>query len=196
VISTHLHYDHCSNHLLFTRADYLVSAADHRDCAMFTATYLADGSPGKRATVEALRSRTQAIKEFYLRSIVREMARNLPFYERVLGDDRRFVLLTGRSWLTGEIEIIPTPGHTRGHLSVVAHGARVGTQYVDLLIAGDALASRKALAAGGDREVDLASDVVQYRRTRRALLDGFRHIVPGHDTVMDTAACVPLEAAS
>jgi glyoxylase-like metal-dependent hydrolase (beta-lactamase superfamily II) len=198
VISTHLHYDHCSNHLLFTKADYLVSAADHFDCAAFTATYLADRSPGKRDTVALLRTRTQAIKDFYLRSIVREMARNLPFYQRVLDGDRRFVLLSGRHWLTDEIEIVPTPGHTPGHLSVVAHWARVSTEDhpVDLLIAGDALASRKAVAAGGEREVDLATDVEQYRRTRQDLLDGFRHIVPGHDTVMDTAAAVPMEAVS
>lgn len=198
VISTHLHYDHCSNHLLFTRADYLVSHADHRDCAAFTATYLADRSPGKRDTVAVLRTRTQAIKEFYLRSIVREMARNLPFYEAVLGGDRRFVQLAGRHWLTEEIEIVPTPGHTPGHLSVVAHGARVSTQDhpVDLLIAGDALASRRAVAVGGDREVDLATDVGQYRRTRQDLLDGFRHIVPGHGSVLDTAAPVLMEAVS
>src|SRR4029078_8096788 len=102
------------------------------------------------------------------------------FYERVLGGDRRFVRLAGRHWLTDEIEIVPTPGLTPGDLSVVAHGARVSTQDhpVDLLIAGDALASPRAVAVGGDREVDLAIDVGQFQGTRPDLLGWVLHILP------------------
>src|SRR5690242_7018758 len=42
VIGTHLHYDHCGNHLLFTRARFLVDADDLADAAAFTAIYLED----------------------------------------------------------------------------------------------------------------------------------------------------------
>jgi glyoxylase-like metal-dependent hydrolase (beta-lactamase superfamily II) len=195
VISTHLHYDHCGNHLLFTNARYLVSADDYRDAATFTETYLEDRSPDKRETVEALRRRSEAIKPYYLRAIVREMEKNIAFYDRVLNGDPRFTLLIGRQWITNEIEIVPSPGHTPGHLSVVAHGFPVGRDSTDLLIAGDALASRNVLATGGDRDVDLAADVRQYRRTRYALVNGFRYVIPGHDTVLDTGAALPMEAA-
>lgn len=188
VVSTHLHYDHCGNHLLFERARYLVDADDYRDTATFAATYLGDRSPEKRDTAEALRARTETIKPFYLRSIVREMDRNLPFYERVLAGDPRFVLLRGGLRLSDEVDIVPTPGHTRGHLSVVVRGAATDEDGApaDLLVAGDALASGSITAAGGAREVDLAADVRQYRRTRRALLRGFRFIVPGHGGPVDT----------
>jgi glyoxylase-like metal-dependent hydrolase (beta-lactamase superfamily II) len=198
VIATHLHYDHCGNHLLFERARYLVNADDYRDAAAFAATFLADGSPDKRATAEALRARTQTIKPFYLRSIVREMERNLPFYERVLEGDPRFVLLPGGQRLGDDVEVLPTPSHTRGHLSVVARGAATGDHGApaDLLVAGDALASRAIAASGGGREVDLASDVRQYRRTRRALLRDFRFVVPGHDAPVDLGRATATEAAA
>jgi glyoxylase-like metal-dependent hydrolase (beta-lactamase superfamily II) len=78
---------------------------------------------------------------------------------------------------------------------VVAHGFPVGRDSTDLLIAGDALASRNVLATGGDRDVDLAADVRQYRRTRYALVNSFRYVIPGHDTVLDTGAALPMEAA-
>lgn len=191
VIGTHLHYDHCGNHLLFTRARYLVDADDLADAAAFTAIYLEDPFADKRRTTESLRARTQAVKTFYLRSIVRAMEKNIGVYRRMLDGDPRFVALRGPQALTGAIEIVRTPGHTRGHLSVVARGGHPGG---DLLIAGDALANEKSMA--GEGEVDLAADVGQFRRTRDALLAAYRYVVPGHGALLDTRATRRLEAVS
>jgi glyoxylase-like metal-dependent hydrolase (beta-lactamase superfamily II) len=198
VVGTHLHYDHCGNHLLFSRARWLVDADDLHDAAAFTALYLDDPFPDKRRTTESLRSRTQAVKTFYLRSIVRAMARNIQVYRRVLDGDPRFVPIRGAQQLTGEIAIVPTPGHTRGHLSVVARGACAADDpdAADLLVAGDALANQRSLTAEGDREIDLAADVAQYRRTRDGLLRAFRYVVPGHGALLDTRAPALVEAVS
>jgi glyoxylase-like metal-dependent hydrolase (beta-lactamase superfamily II) len=196
VVATHLHYDHCGNHLLFPRARYLVGAADLEDTRHFMAAFHADETPGKSATAALLSSRNEAVKDFYMRAIVREVTRNLAFYDLVLAGDPRFVPIEGARVLRGGIELVPTPGHTPGHLSVVARGARVDGQgpACDVLIAGDALFTRRSLAPGGDRDVHLAADVAQYRRTRLRLLASYRFIVPGHDAFVDARALSGREA--
>lgn len=189
IVSTHLHYDHCGNHLLFPRAHYLVSTRDYTDTRAFVMFYHSDRSTGKRDTAELLRSHNQTVKEFYVRSIVREVTRNVDFYDALLSGDRRFATLTGGAWLTDEIEVLPSPGHTMGHLSVLAHGTRLEglARPVDVLIAGDALPTYEMLQEGGDRNLELAADTVLYRSTRRQLLDRFRYIVPGHSSLVDTS---------
>lgn len=196
VITTHLHYDHCGNHLLFPRARYLVSRFDLEDTRHFMTTYHADGTPGKSATAALLRSRNQAVKDFYVRAIVREVTRNLEFYDFVLGGDPRFVPIQGAHVVRHGVEIIPTPGHTPGHLSVLARGARVDGRGParDVLIAGDALFTRRSLAVEGDRDVHLAADVEAYQRTRLRLLGAYRFFVPGHDELVDTEVLFGWEA--
>jgi glyoxylase-like metal-dependent hydrolase (beta-lactamase superfamily II) len=187
VIATHLHHDHCGNHLLFPRARFVVTAVDLDDTRAFMNAYHADDSPGKRATAELLRGRNEAVKEFYVRGIVREVTRNLEFYERVRLGDARFVAVAGHCFLSPGIELLATPGHTPGHLSVVAHGARVEGQGParDVLIAGDALFTRHSLGPRGERYPHLASDVASFKRTRRILLERYRYVVPGHDALVD-----------
>jgi len=193
VVATHLHYDHCGNHLLFPKARYVVGAEDYADTATFMSSYHADLSPGKITLPALLRARHDVIKDYYLRSIVREVSRNLEFYDLVQRGDPRFLLLEGRCWLTREIEVVPTPGHTRGHLAVVAHGCAPRERGApgDVLIAGDALATRGVLAAEGYENVHLAMDSRQYDLTRLALLQRYRFIVPGHDTLVDREIVAP-----
>ncbi len=187
VIATHLHHDHCGNHLAFPRARFVVSAAEFEDTRGFMGAYHADGSPDKRDTAELLRRRNQAVKDFYVRGIVRVVSRNLDFYERVRTGDPRFRLVAGSCFLSGGIELLATPGHTTGHLSVVAHGARVEGQGParDVLVAGDALFTRRSLEPDGGRDPHLAADVEAFRRTRLALMERFRYVVPGHDALVD-----------
>ncbi len=177
IVTTHLHYDHCGGHLLFPKARYVVSAEDHADTATFMSSYHADLSPEKSTLPALLRVRHDVIKDYYLRSIVREVGRNLEFYDLVRHGDPRFVLLEGRHWVTSEIEVVPTPGHTRGHLSVVAH-------------------ARGVMGPGGNENGHLAMDARQYQRTRRLLLDRYRFIVPGHDMLVDTAVAAPAAEAA
>ncbi len=195
VVATHLHYDHCGNHLLFRNARYVVGAKDYVENAHFIQAYHQDRTPGKAATSELLRENYQTVKEFYVRSIVREVTRNIDFYNRVLERDARFVPVEDSHWLTEEVEVLPTPGHTHGHISVVAHRARTESEGPPrkILIAGDALFTRKSLVENGERELQLAQDVARYSDTRQRLLSTYRHIIPGHDGLVDTAPEQPLE---
>src|SRR5947207_4898882 len=61
VVTTHMHYDHCGNHLLFPRARYVVSAEDYADTAAFMSSYHADLSPGKSTLPSLLRARHDVI---------------------------------------------------------------------------------------------------------------------------------------
>jgi glyoxylase-like metal-dependent hydrolase (beta-lactamase superfamily II) len=54
-----------------------------------------------------------------------------------------------------------------------------------VLVAGDALFTRRSLEPGGDRDPHLAMDVAGFRRTRLKLLERFRYVVPGHDALVD-----------
>lgn len=196
VVATHLHHDHCGNHLLFPRARFVVSTQEYEDTRGFMDAYHADASPEKTRTAALLRTRNQAVKEYYVRGIVREVSRNLDFYERVRLGDPRFLLVEGRCFLSDGVELRPTPGHTAGHLSVVAHGARVAGDEApprDVLVAGDALFTRRSLLPGGDRDLHLAADVEGFRRTRRELLQSYRHVVPGHDGLVEAPEPLPAE---
>jgi glyoxylase-like metal-dependent hydrolase (beta-lactamase superfamily II) len=179
IVTTHLHYDHCGNHLLFPNARYVVGRADYEHTRDFIAHYHADETPSKTATADILRRNNAAIKDFYVRSIVREVTRNLAFYNALLAGDERFqpVSLTESLWLTSEIEVVPTPGHTPGHLSVVAHNV-IGPMS-PILIGGDAISSR-------DGEPHLAWNPGLYGQTRASLLARFDWMIPGHDALIPT----------
>jgi glyoxylase-like metal-dependent hydrolase (beta-lactamase superfamily II) len=193
IVATHLHYDHCGNHLLFPNARYLAGAADLEDTRSFIAFFHADETPAKLQTAELLRGKYEAIKEFYVRSIIREVTRNLAFYNRLLDDAERFTPVTGATWLTGGVEIIPTPGHTPGHLSVAAHGATLENgQTGSVLIGGDAVYTH---ATVDDRGIHLAWDAEKYHHTRNELLAQYRWVIPGHDGLSDMHAATHNEAA-
>jgi len=190
VVSTHLHSDHCGNHLAFPRARWLVSVRDYEDARSFLTCYHADPSHGKSQTAELLRTRNETIKDFYVRSIIREVTRNQEFYDIVLRGDPRFVPVASPLWVTRGVEAVPSPGHTPGHLSVVAHDAQLAdlTGPVDVLVAGDAILNRRSLEASDERALPLAADAGQYHRTCRRLRERYRCIVPGHDGLLHLGA--------
>ncbi|HEY0143946.1 MAG TPA: MBL fold metallo-hydrolase [Thermoanaerobaculia bacterium] len=192
IVTTHLHYDHCGNHLLFPNARFVVGAADYEDTRGFIAHYHADRTDGKIATAELLRSKNATIKDFYVRSIVREITRNLAFYDALLAGDARFepVSIDETLFLTSEIEVVPTPGHTPGHISVVAHDVEIGGERVTVLIGGDAVYSRNGEVTGAG-DAHLAWNPALYRTTRESLLARYDWVIPGHDTLISNAVRSP-----
>ncbi|NWW69326.1 MBLC1 protein, partial [Ifrita kowaldi] len=72
----------------------------------------------------------------------------------------------------GHLRVIPTPGHTRAHVSLVATGTALGT----VAVAGD------AFEHGEDEEewAALSEDPEEQRRSRRRLLAVADVVVPGH----------------
>ncbi|NXS28848.1 MBLC1 protein, partial [Pomatostomus ruficeps] len=72
----------------------------------------------------------------------------------------------------GHLEVTPTPGHTRAHVSLVASGTELGT----VAVAGDAFERRE------DEEEwrALSEEPEEQRRSRRRLVALADVIVPGH----------------
>ena len=48
----------------------------------------------------------------------------IDFFYRVLDEEALFVPLEGSLWLLQVVDVLPTPGHTHGHMSFVSHRAR------------------------------------------------------------------------
>ncbi|XP_032942785.1 metallo-beta-lactamase domain-containing protein 1-like [Catharus ustulatus] len=72
----------------------------------------------------------------------------------------------------GHLEVAPTPGHTRAHVSLVATGTSEGT----VVVAGDVFERR-----GDEREWRaLSEEPGEQRRSRRRVLAMADVIVPGH----------------
>ena len=90
-----------------------------------------------------------------------------------LGDLGRYRWREETSWAIPGIEILPTPGHTPGHISVAVDGD--DGRY---LILGDARAFADEEAAGYDMPAFNSAD---YRRSRETIarFDGI--LIPGHD---------------
>jgi glyoxylase-like metal-dependent hydrolase (beta-lactamase superfamily II) len=125
------------------------------------------------------------------------VTRNLAFYDLVLAGDPRFVPLDTLCWLTSEVEIVSTAGHTQGHRSVVAHGVELEDGgFADVLIAGDAVPGGEIVKRASAAEIPLVADSALYWRTRRSLLDRYRYIIPGHGTSISNGSRLAAGARS
>ncbi|NXH97150.1 MBLC1 protein, partial [Pachycephala philippinensis] len=72
----------------------------------------------------------------------------------------------------GHLEVTPTPGHVRAHVSVVATGTSLGT----VAVAGDVFERREDEEEWGA----LSEDPAEQRRSRRRLVAVADVVVPGH----------------
>ena len=106
VINTHLHYDHCGNNRLFSRARILVNETELQHAL---APGWWESLPYVRATFDIPQLKYQTVR--------------------------------GAFDVTPGVRIIPTPGHTAGHQSVVVKLEKTGT----LVLAGDAISHRENL---------------------------------------------------
>ncbi|XP_057245116.1 metallo-beta-lactamase domain-containing protein 1, partial [Malurus melanocephalus] len=83
-------------------------------------------------------------------------------------------LAQGVPWVLhpGHLQVTPTPGHTRAHVSLVALGTALGT----VAVAGDTFERE----GDGGQWAALSEDPPEQRRSRRSLVATADVIVPGH----------------
>lgn len=95
VVNSHLHFDHCGGNT-FVREGHVVATFPY-------ARYLVQEREWKDAQTPNERTRATYLKENYV----------------PLQETKQVELITGPLRLTPEVEIVPTPGHTAGHQSVL-----------------------------------------------------------------------------
>lgn len=172
VINTHYHLDHCGGNFLFPQAWVYGSRRDH-DWAVTIYTSVSGGE-----------TRREKFREFYPEAREEEFdrmdeARVLQLLKwmwdpAMLGEPGRYRWWEEQALGLDGLRLLPTPGHTPGHLSL-----RVDSTDGLYLIAGDARPFADDTAAQG---YDMPPhNAAQFQRSRQ-LVDAFEGIVvPGHD---------------
>lgn len=171
VINTHYHLDHCGGNFLFPKAWVYGSRLDF-DWALSIYDSVCGGE-----------TRREVFRGFYPEATEAEFdrmdeARVLQLLQWMwdpasLGDRGRY-----RWWEEQELEvdglrIVPTPGHTPGHLSLAVRG-----EEGPYLIAGDARPFADDNAVGYDMP---PHNHDQFRASRRKLDRFVGVLIPGHD---------------
>ncbi len=171
VINTHYHLDHFGGNFLFPRAWVYGS---QRDCDWAVSIY---------ESVSGGETRREVFRTFYPEATDAEFdrmdeARVLQLLKwmwdpATLGDLARY-----RWWEREELglpglRVVPTPGHTPGHLALAVEG--IEGPY---LIVGDARPFAEETAAGYDMPPHCHARFLESRK----IIDGFEGIlIPGHD---------------
>lgn len=158
VVMTHLHYDHTSGIAEFPNATFIVAAREWE-----AATTVA-----RPATHGYRRAHFDYLFDY------RTLDFDGPLIDSYASFGRTFDLFGD-----GSIRLAFTPGHTLGHMSVIA---RLATR--DFVIAGDAVYTTAQLR--GENEPGRPEDMHQWKRSQRELqryAERFPDavVVPGHD---------------
>lgn len=171
VINTHFHLDHIGCNALFPQALVYASRADY-DWAVPIYESVCGGE-----------TRREVFRTFYPQVTDEEFermdqARLLQLIRwlwdpAMLGDMGRYRWIEQTSWPFAGLRVVPTPGHTPGHISLA-----IDAEDGPYLAAGDARAFQDDATVGLDMP---PHNEAQYLASRHQL-DGFRGvIIPGHD---------------
>lgn len=170
VLITHSHFDHMENWDLFTNARFYV----HRRELQFIATLLATAQDDLD---DVIRSHYVRILDFYVRAIKRRITDRRALYQGFVDSADRMTQLDGAQEVHDDVVMVPSPGHTLGHMSVgVTHGQK------PVWICGDAITTRQAWLK---RDAHICADVDIYARTCREIQQRGGIVVPGHDRPFD-----------
>ena len=164
IVMTHLHYDHASGMAQFPNSTFL------------TTKWEWDAANGPFSLLHG----------YVRRHFVRDVDYRLLDFE---GRGAESYATFGRTldlFGDGSVRVLPTPGHTHGHISVILR-----TSSLEILVAGDATYTRHTLETG--HRPARVEDERMYTRSLRGLQIYHRErpdslVIPGHD--LDGMRCV------
>lgn len=176
VINTHLHLDHCSNNVIFSRATILFSREEWAWTDRFYTAIFASRSPETVAVEFYPELPRHHVQPRTIRNVAR-LAKLFWRRER-LGREHQFGWL-GETPLPEGLTLLPTPGHTPHHASIRVSGPE------PVIIAGDAVLNE-------DPSVKIRTMVpysqAQFDHHREALVARGETIIPGHGPAFRPAA--------
>lgn len=190
VVATHLHYDHSENAALFEHAEVV---AGEGELAALRAVLdevsaatglgrdeLVLGGPREDEVLDAvgdvLKRTYEVGNGLYLNRIAKGLVKQLAFWgPRAEGAASRLTRITSEHELGRGIRVLPTPGHTPGHVSVLVETTSGGA----CLVAGDAIPTGRWMGRD-DASLPFCVDVPRFLATKRALERVAPWVIPGH----------------
>lgn len=173
VINSHHHLDHCANNQFFKNAKIVLHKEEYN--------YIKQAIK-KRMNFSQI---NESLINFYKlrksqsRALANIIFQNMHIWEDILNRSNQLVVIENNQELFPGVELIITPGHTMGHLSV----------YIDkkVCLAGDALVTKQMYQEEEDIETLLTMDVGVFLESKKSIeLSGCQIIVPGHDKPFET----------
>jgi len=134
IINTHAHIDHIGGNMLFTQARIVISKNDYEFAKNFAHAMQRAQSPADVLLQYFPHCHSRQIEQAAQHAF--RLARDY-WRDDLIGDADAVQWAEDAPPLPEEIKLLPTPGHTPGHLSVIISGP---TQH--FTIAGDAMPSR------------------------------------------------------
>jgi len=173
VINSHHHLDHCANNQFFKNAKIVLHKEEYN--------YI-EQAIQKRMNFSQI---NESLVNFYklrtsqARALANIIFQNMHIWEDILNRSNQVVVIENNQEPFPGIELVITPGHTMGHLSV----------FIDkkVYLAGDALVTKRMYKEEEKIETLLTMDVGVFLESKKAIeLSECQIIVPGHDKPFET----------
>ena len=177
VLITHSHFDHVENWHLFKNATFYI----HWRELAFIESLLACGDSDEAMT-EVIEGQYVKILDYYVRAIKRRLIRNKPIYKTLVDSAQQWHQLSDAEEITPQIRMVPTPGHTAGHMSVGIASDSGQSQGKTVWICGDAITTKEAWQT---RSPHVCADFDLYSSSCDEIEKNGGVALPGHDQPFD-----------
>lgn len=175
VINTHAHIDHVGHNSLCANADILITQTDVENESAWVRKVVGVRDVDELATLGAPDDYTRSPSSEEMMLFHQQW-----WSEDIYGTPKQLKPCEPPCSPLPFIDLVPTPGHTPGHMSAIVKGASV-----NILFAGDALALQRFFRPGR-HPLALSYDRDQFNRSLDLCRDFKGIIIPGHDTPFDT----------
>lgn len=173
LLFTHLHADHLSDVFLFKNAQIALHWREWELLEKWLKT-------PEHNLNKIIQAEYEIIHTSYVRFFVRSINALRTHLQHLLKDKARCLFLDDEYFMTPNIKVIESPGHTIGHVSVWAK-----TEKRSVWITGDAITSLPSWLKRHEPITGICANIEAQQRTLKYFEDKKGLIVPGHGQPFD-----------